>query len=100
MLAHQGLAIEMPGLFSGGPTSRGQTGLKFYGYIRAMSVDVPTTTKIAMLACSALEREVALPASNARHIVETRFIEMGLHEAQWHGLVKKPAVVSIKLLFN
>jgi hypothetical protein len=36
--------------------------------------------KIALLACAVLEREIALHGGTARHIVETRLFEMGLHD--------------------
>lgn len=36
--------------------------------------------KIALLACSVFEREIALLARGADHIVETRFFEIGLHD--------------------
>lgn len=36
--------------------------------------------KIGLLACSVLEREIALLASETSNIVETRFFEMGLHD--------------------
>ncbi len=35
---------------------------------------------IALLACSVFEREIALLAGNAAHIVETRFYEIALHD--------------------
>jgi hypothetical protein len=40
----------------------------------------PRGPKIAVLACSVFEREIALYASGAEHIEELRFFEMGLHE--------------------
>jgi hypothetical protein len=36
--------------------------------------------KIALLACSVFEREIAQLTRGADHIVETRFFEMGLHD--------------------
>lgn len=36
--------------------------------------------RFALLACSVFEREIALHAANAGHIMETRFFEMGLHD--------------------
>jgi len=36
--------------------------------------------QFALLACSVFEREIALHAANATHIVETRWFEMGLHD--------------------
>ncbi len=36
--------------------------------------------KIALLACSVFEREIALLTRNAAHIVETRYFEIGLHD--------------------
>ncbi len=36
--------------------------------------------KIALLACSVFEREIALLAGNAAHILETRFYEIALHD--------------------
>ena len=38
------------------------------------------TPKIALLACSIFEREIALLTHGAEHIAETRFFEMGLHD--------------------
>ena len=38
------------------------------------------TPKIALLACSVFEQEIALLAREAKHIVETRWFEMGLHD--------------------
>jgi hypothetical protein len=35
---------------------------------------------VALLACRVVEREIALLAAGARHIVETRFFEVGLHD--------------------
>jgi Protein of unknown function (DUF1638) len=35
---------------------------------------------IALLACSVFEREIALLARDAKHIAETRWFEMGLHD--------------------
>jgi hypothetical protein len=36
--------------------------------------------KIVLFACSVFEREIALLTREARHIVETRFFEIGLHD--------------------
>lgn len=36
--------------------------------------------KIAVLACSVFEREIALHAADAKHIAQVRFFEMGLHD--------------------
>ncbi|MCU0786123.1 MAG: DUF1638 domain-containing protein [Verrucomicrobia bacterium] len=36
--------------------------------------------KVAILACSVFEREIALLTQGAKHIVETRFFEIGLHD--------------------
>jgi len=36
--------------------------------------------RIALLACSVLEREIELHARGAQHLVEQRFFEMGLHD--------------------
>jgi hypothetical protein len=36
--------------------------------------------KVALLACSVFEREIALLTRGAEHIVETRFFEIGLHD--------------------
>lgn len=36
--------------------------------------------KIALLACSVFEKEIALYAASAPHIVESRWLEMGLHD--------------------
>jgi hypothetical protein len=38
------------------------------------------TPRIALLACSVFESEIALYARGAAHIVETRWFEMGLHD--------------------
>jgi hypothetical protein len=38
------------------------------------------TQRIALLACSVFEREIALHTSGAEHIAEVRFFEMGLHD--------------------
>lgn len=38
------------------------------------------TPKIALLACTVFEREIALLAGDAPHIVETRFYEIALHD--------------------
>ena len=40
--------------------------------------------RIALLACSVFEREIALYGSDADHIIETRFFEMGLHDNPDH----------------
>jgi hypothetical protein len=40
--------------------------------------------RIALLACSVFEREIALYGRGARHIAETRFFEMGLHDRPDH----------------
>ena len=40
----------------------------------------PSPPRLALLACSVFEREIALLASSTKHIVETRFFEMGLHD--------------------
>ncbi|MCE5229450.1 ASKHA domain-containing protein [bacterium] len=37
-------------------------------------------SSIAVLACSVLENEIKLLARGARHIVETRFFELGMHD--------------------
>jgi len=39
-----------------------------------------TLPRIALLACSVFEREIALYARDATHIVTTQFFEMGLHD--------------------
>ncbi len=39
-----------------------------------------TPARFALLACSVFEREVAMLARGAKHIVETRWFEMGLHD--------------------
>jgi hypothetical protein len=44
------------------------------------SAAVVAPPRIALLACSVFEREIALHARGAKHIVETRFFEMGLHD--------------------
>jgi len=36
--------------------------------------------RLALMACSVFEREIALHAAGATHIVETRWFEMGLHD--------------------
>ena len=38
------------------------------------------TPRIALLACTVFEREIALLAGDAPHIVETRFFEIALHD--------------------
>jgi hypothetical protein len=38
------------------------------------------TPRIALLACNVFEREIALLAGDAPHIVETRFFEIALHD--------------------
>jgi hypothetical protein len=38
------------------------------------------TQRIALLACSVFEREIALHTNGAEHIAEVRFFEMGLHD--------------------
>ena len=40
----------------------------------------PPAPRIALLACSVFEHEIALHATGAAHIVETRFFEVGLHD--------------------
>jgi len=40
----------------------------------------PQPPNIALLACSVFEREIALLTRDARHIVETRWFEIGLHD--------------------
>jgi hypothetical protein len=40
----------------------------------------PSVPRIALLACSVFEREIALYARGAQHIAEVRFFEMGLHD--------------------
>lgn len=40
----------------------------------------PAPPRIALLACSVFEREIALLAGGAAHIAETRQLEMGLHD--------------------
>jgi Protein of unknown function (DUF1638) len=42
--------------------------------------DARIMQRIALLACSVFEREIALHASGAGHIAEVRFFEMGLHD--------------------
>ena len=39
-----------------------------------------SSPKIALLACSVFEQEIALLTRGAEHIVETRWFEMGLHD--------------------
>jgi hypothetical protein len=46
-----------------------------------MSMGAP---RIALLACSVFEREIALHGRGAGHIAETRFFEMGLHDQPDH----------------
>jgi len=43
-----------------------------------------TPPKIALLACSVFEGEIALHARDAKHIAEVRFFEMGLHDRPDH----------------
>ncbi|MCU0789359.1 MAG: DUF1638 domain-containing protein [Verrucomicrobia bacterium] len=40
--------------------------------------------RVALLACSVFEGEIALHAAGAQHIVMTRFFEMGLHDQPDH----------------
>jgi hypothetical protein len=40
--------------------------------------------KVALLACSVFEQEIALLTRGAEHIVKTRFFEMGLHDRPDH----------------
>lgn len=40
--------------------------------------------RIALLACSVFEREIALLTVGSTHVVETRFFEMGLHDRPDH----------------
>lgn len=40
----------------------------------------PGPPRMALLACRVFEQEIALYASGARHILETRFFEVGLHD--------------------
>ena len=40
--------------------------------------------RIALLACRVFEKEIALLAASARHILETRFFEVGLHDRSDH----------------
>lgn len=39
-----------------------------------------TLPKIAVLACSVFENEVALHAGDAKHVMQVRYFEMGLHD--------------------
>jgi hypothetical protein len=41
-------------------------------------------SRIALLACSVFEREIALHSEGAQHIAEVRFFEMGLHDHPNH----------------
>lgn len=43
-------------------------------------MSAPTSPRIALLACSVFEQEIALHAQGGSHIAETRFFEMGLHD--------------------
>jgi hypothetical protein len=52
----------------------------------------PTTPRIAVLACSVFEREIALHGAGASHIAELRFFEIGLHD--------HPSVLRSKLQVN
>jgi len=46
-----------------------------------MNVRLPDgPPRLALLACNVFEKEIALHARGADHIVETRFFEMGLHD--------------------
>ena len=51
----------------------------------------PGAPKIALLACSVFEREIALHAAGARHILETRFFQVTLHERpdQLRGILQQ-----------
>jgi hypothetical protein len=44
----------------------------------------PGAPRIALLACSVFEREIALLGRGAGHIAETRFFEIGLHDRPNH----------------
>lgn len=45
-----------------------------------MTLSGARSPRFALLACSVLEREIALYAEGANHIAETCFLEMGLHD--------------------
>lgn len=52
--------------------------LEIYGYI---STEMHSSIqRIGLLACSVFEKEIALHAAGATHIVQTRFLEIGLHD--------------------
>lgn len=44
----------------------------------------PHPPRMALLACQVFQREIALLAAGAKHIVETRFFEIGLHDRPDH----------------
>jgi hypothetical protein len=52
----------------------------------------PDTPRVAVLACSVFDREIALLAAGAKHIAEIRFFEIGLHD--------HPSVLRTKLQVN
>jgi hypothetical protein len=47
---------------------------------QSMTHSVDSPPRFGLLACKVFEREIALLAAGARHIVETRWFEMGLHD--------------------
>ncbi len=51
----------------------------------------PLPPRAALLACRVFEREIALHAAGARHILETRFFEVGLHDRpdQLRGILQQ-----------
>lgn len=57
--------------------------------------------KVALLACSVFEREIAFFTRGAEHIVETRWFEMGLHgRARMCSATKPPAGNRSRRVFN
>ncbi len=44
------------------------------------NLDQPTPPRLALLACRVFEKEIALHAAGATHILETRFFDVGLHD--------------------
>ena len=66
--------------------------------------------RIALLACSVFEREIALLTRDARHIAETRWFEMGLHDnpdrlrttlqAELHSIENRDDIEAVVLAYG
>jgi len=66
--------------------------------------------RIALLACSVFEREIALHSAGASHIAEVRFFEMGLHDrpdqmrivlqAQLEALAARTDIAAVALAYG